>query len=222
MAERKPSIYRYGYEKVEISEKGWEFLVEAMQGQPVEQRVHTAGPVEAAWKASMDWYMLSGDAKRDHLERELDNISMDGDEDPKLFFDHAEGRPNVLSTLRTHKSDRDVVRLITRRLPSESYDVEQRTSLLRPGITPSEMEEIVSRTSYANRKTKMLEERKFALIVSTSAALVDPNALAAAGGFQGNSGGGRFGGTRQQQQSQQRFGGTGQQPRRQQQYGGAG
>ena len=113
MAERKPSIYRYGFEELEKCEKFWEFLVEAMQGQPVEQRVHTAGSVEAAWKAPINWYMLSGDAKRDHLERELDNISMDGDEDPKLFFDRAEGKPNVLSTLRTHTSDRDVVRLIT-------------------------------------------------------------------------------------------------------------
>ena len=124
---------------------------------------------------------------------------MDGNEDPKLFPARAERKVNVLSTLGIHKSDRDVVRLITRRLPSEFCEVEQRTSLLRPGITRSEMEKIV-RTSYANRNTKMLEDRNLAAIVSTSAALADSHALGAAGGFQGNSGGGRFGGTGQQHQ----------------------
>ena len=39
-------------------------------------------------------------------------------------------------------------------------------------------------TSYANRMTKTLEKRKLAAIVSTSATLADPHALAVAGGFQ--------------------------------------
>ena len=111
--------------------------------------------------------------------------------------------------------------LFTRRLLSEVYVVEHRTSVLRPGITRSEMEEIV-RTFCANRKTKALEERKIAAIVSTSAALVDPNSLDIGSSVQGNNGGGRSGGTGQEQQSQQRFGGVGQQPQRKQQYGGTG
>ena len=98
--------------------------------------------------------------------------------------------------------DHEVTRILTRRLPSEFYDVEQRTSLLRPGITRSEMEEIV-RTSHANRKTKELEERKLAAVASMAPApLADPHALAVGGGFQGRYGGG--GPQQQQQQQQQR------------------
>ena len=87
----------------------------------------------------MAWHQPQGDAERDHPERDLENIAMQGDEDPKLFFfARAEGELNVLSALGIHKSDRDVVRMLTRRLPSEFYHVEQRISLLRPGITRSE------------------------------------------------------------------------------------
>ena len=84
---------------------------------------------------------------------------MQGDEDPKLFFARAEGQRNVLSAFSIGKSDREVARILTRRRPSEVQDVEQRTSLLRHGITRSEMEELV-RTSHVNRKTKEVEERK--------------------------------------------------------------
>ena len=86
-----------------------------------------------------------------------------GNEDPKLFFARAEGKLNVLSALDIHKTDRDVTRILTLRLPSEFYDVEQRTSFLRPGITRSKMEKIV-RTSNANRKTKEVEERNLAAV----------------------------------------------------------
>ena len=60
----------------------------------------------------MEWYLPSGDVERDHLEKELENISMDADEDPKLFFARAEGNFNVLFALGIHKSDSEVVRLI--------------------------------------------------------------------------------------------------------------
>ena len=43
-AERERSIYPHGLEKVEKCEKAWDFLImEAMQGQPVEERMHAAG-----------------------------------------------------------------------------------------------------------------------------------------------------------------------------------
>ena len=66
---------------------------------------------------------------------------MHGNEEPKLFFASVEGKLDVLAALGIHKSDREFARLITRRFPSEFYDVEQRTTFLRPGITRSEMEE---------------------------------------------------------------------------------
>ena len=104
-----------------------------------------------------------------------------------MFCARAEGELNVLSQLDIHTSDREVVGLSTRRLPYELYHLEQRTNLLRPGITCSEMEKIV-RTSYANRKTKALEERKFAVVASAAAAqLANPQALSVGGGCQGNS-----------------------------------
>ena len=82
---------------------------------------------------------------------------MQGDEHPQLVLARAEGRLNVLSALGIHKSDRVVVRILTRCLPREFYDVQQHTSLLRPGITRSEMEKIV-RTSHANRKSEHVGE----------------------------------------------------------------
>ena len=111
---------------------------------------------------------------------------MQGDEDPKLFSARVEGKIDVLASLGILKSDREVVRLIKRRLPSEFYDVKQRTTLLRPGITRSEMEEIV-RASYANLKTKASEKRKLTAVVSaTEASSVDPHAFIVGGVFQGN------------------------------------
>ena len=131
--------------------------MEAMQGQPVEERMHATGSVEGAWTSIMDWYQPRGDAERDHLEKDSENIAMQGGEDPKLFFVRVEGKLNVLASLGILKSNREVVRMSTRRLPSEFYDVEQRLTLSRPGISHPEMEEIV-RTSYVNRKTKALKE----------------------------------------------------------------
>ena len=117
---------------------------------------------------------------------------MQGDEDPKLFFARVEGKLNVLASLSILKLDREVVCLTKACLSAEFYDVDQRTTLLRPGITRSDMEEIV-RASYANRKTKALEEGKLAAVVSASAApSVDPHALAVRGAFQSNSGEGEI------------------------------
>ena len=38
------------------------------------------------------WYPPRGDAKRDHLEKDFENIAMQGDKDPKLFFARFEGK----------------------------------------------------------------------------------------------------------------------------------
>ena len=55
---------------------------------------------------------------------------MQGDEDPKLFSAPVEGKLNVLASLGILTSDREVVRLITRRLPSEFYDTCETTDYL--------------------------------------------------------------------------------------------
>ena len=85
MTERDRSVHRHGQEKVEKCEKAWEFRMESMQGQPVEERMHAAGLVEGAWKAVMDWYQPKEDAERDHLQKSFENIAMQGDEYPKLL-----------------------------------------------------------------------------------------------------------------------------------------
>ena len=83
----------------------------------------------------MESYLPNSDAERDHLEKYFENISMNGDEDPKLFFARAEGKLNVLSSLGIHTPDREVVRMLAHRLPSEVYDVEQRTTVVFYGST---------------------------------------------------------------------------------------
>ena len=152
----------------------------------------------------MEWYQPQCDSERYHLQKNFDNIAMQGGEHPKLFFDPVEKKLNVLASLGILTSDREVVRLNTRRLASEVYDVNQRTTLLCPAL-PTHVEEVV-RVSYANRKTNALEGWKLAAAPS-----VDPYAVAVGGGFHGNIGGRLFGGTMKQQPQQQ-----------QRQYGGAG
>ena len=73
MAQRDRLICRYGPEKVKKCQTAWEFLMEAMQGQPVEERMHAAGSVAGEWKAIMD-----------HLQKDYKNIAMQGDKDPRL------------------------------------------------------------------------------------------------------------------------------------------
>ena len=58
--------------------------MEAMQGQPVEVRMHTTGSAEGGWKAVMDWHQPRGDAERGRLEKDL-IFAMQGDEDPRLL-----------------------------------------------------------------------------------------------------------------------------------------
>ena len=140
MAARDRSVYRHGKERVKKREKARDILMEAMQGQPVEEIMCTTGFVEGARKAVIDWYQATGDTERDHLEKHFENIAMRANKDPKTFFSRAEEKINVLDASGIHVSDRGVVRLNTRRLLSEFYDVEQRTALIRPGITRSEME----------------------------------------------------------------------------------
>lgn len=48
MAVRDQFAYRDGQDKLEKCEKTWEFLMESMKGQPVEERMHTAGSVGGA------------------------------------------------------------------------------------------------------------------------------------------------------------------------------
>ena len=59
--------------------------------------------VKGAWKTVMDSYLPRGDADGDHLEKYVEKIAVDGDEDPKLFYARAEGKLNVFSTLGIHK-----------------------------------------------------------------------------------------------------------------------
>ena len=152
--------------------------------------MHATGLVVGAWKAVMDWYHPRGDVEMDHLGKDFENIDMQGDEGPELFFARVQGKANVFTSLGVLTSDRKVVRRITRRLRYHVYDVEQQPTLLQPGIKPSEMNEIVC-ASNANRKTKALEERKYAAVVSAIAASsVDLHVLDVGGGFQINIGGG--------------------------------
>ena len=75
-AERDRLIYRYEQEKMERCEKAWEFLMEATQGRPVEERMYATGSVEGTWQAVMTSYQPRGGAERDHLQKHFDNIDM--------------------------------------------------------------------------------------------------------------------------------------------------
>ena len=51
--------------------------------------MHAAGSVEGEWKAVMAWSQPQGDAERDHIETEFENIGMKGEVDPKRFLARA-------------------------------------------------------------------------------------------------------------------------------------
>ena len=116
MKQRNLSVNLHGQQTVETRQKAWEVLMEAMPGQPVEERMQAAGSVERAWKAVMAWCQPHFDAEMDNLENEVENIAMQGDEDFKLLSSRAEWKLNVLLALGIHKSVREVVRILTRRL----------------------------------------------------------------------------------------------------------
>ena len=59
--------------------------MEAMQGQPAEEGINATGSAVGACTAVMDWYQPRGDAERDHLGGDLNNIAMQGGEDPNFF-----------------------------------------------------------------------------------------------------------------------------------------
>ena len=126
----------------------------------------------------------------------------------------------MLSALGIHKPDHEVVRILTRNRLHEVYDGEQHPRMLCHGIMRSEMEQFV-RTSHANRKTKTLEDRKLAAVVSTVASpLADPYALAVGGVFQQQQR--QYGGAGPQHQQQRQYGDSGPQQQQQRQHGGAG
>lgn len=86
---------------------------------------------------------------------------MQADGDPKLFFARAYGTFLAFSALGVHMFDPEVAGLLIRRFPSEFSDVKQSGSLLRSGITRSEMGQRFC-ISDANHKAKALEEWKLA------------------------------------------------------------
>ena len=91
MEEGNRSVNLHRQLRVKLCEKAWKFLMKAMQGQPVGERVYVTESAEGTWKAVIAWYQQRGDADRDHLEKEFEGIAMQGDEDPKLLLAHAEG-----------------------------------------------------------------------------------------------------------------------------------
>ena len=48
MKEHNRPVNLHGQQRVEKCEKAWKFMMEAMQGQPVEELMHAAGSVEGA------------------------------------------------------------------------------------------------------------------------------------------------------------------------------
>ena len=94
MEERNLSANLYGQQRVETCRKPREFPMEAMQGEPVEERIHAAGSVERAWKSVMAWYHPQSGAEMDHLKNKFENIAMQGDEDSNIF-----AYPNIINIL---------------------------------------------------------------------------------------------------------------------------
>lgn len=99
------------------------------------------------------------ETESDGFENYKSGIAMRRGEDPEVPFSRADGNLSGLFTLDTHKPHNVVARLITRRLPSEIYEVEQRAGLLRSGITRSKTGRTNS-SFYTNYETKSLDKRK--------------------------------------------------------------
>lgn len=158
------------------------------------------------------WPLPSSEAEIDQHEKELENVRMNGDEDPELFFVRSTAKYNMLlSTGKVPKSERSHVRLICRNLLS-IYSIGKRTHLSHPNISMGKVEEII-KGSYANRKCD--EQRDGAGGVGAGT-MLDPHALGFGWHFSGQKkGGGAFRGAGRGQEQQ-----AGQE--RQQQHGGEG
>ena len=111
------------------------------------------------------------------LERQLETVPNQGDEDPKLFVSRVDQLLTRLRSADVHTTERQIVNILVRNL-SDHYEIEKRSRLDSPFLRRQDVEHIV-RVSWATRKTRQLEQR------SASGVTPNPHALVARGGYGG-------------------------------------
>ena len=134
MDERNRSVNFNGQQRVEKCEKAWEFLLKTSKNSLWRNECMSLGRWRERGRLPLpDTSRMV--IPRGIIWRKSSTISqLRGMRTPKLFFDRTEGKLNVLSALVIHTSDREVVRMLTRPLPPDVDDVEQRTHLLRAPV----------------------------------------------------------------------------------------
>ena len=128
-----------------------------------------------------DWLLPNSDAERRLLVKELEDLRMPVDNDPKLHFAEFDARLTVLESVGITYSEKEIVSILRNTLSSQ-YDTEARSSLQNKELTRHEFEGIM-RNSYAERKIK--ERQK------PATGGLGPHALVVGGRFRQGNGGGR-------------------------------
>ena len=146
----------------------------------------SAVTVRDVWCQILNWTGPSSEAETLFVESQLETVPNYGDEDPKPFFSRVDQLLTRLRSVNAHRTEQQIVHILVRNL-SDHSEIEKRSRLDSPFLRRQDVEHIV-RASWANCKTRQLEQR------SASGVTPNPHALVASGGFQTSRGG--YGGPR--------------------------
>ena len=129
----------------------WEFLLEDLDSDPpcLTRMLETKSP-SGAWNVMTDSYAPKTMMEKRRIAQEFDSMSMLEGEDPVEYLSRIDKTVQKLAVLGGTKDDDDVNVHIVQNL-SASYEVEKKILLSSPGLTRSNIEEVV-RNAYMSLK----------------------------------------------------------------------
>ncbi|CAN0278450.1 unnamed protein product, partial [Pylaiella littoralis] len=186
---RRALVDDYGEEAVVASERALDDLMEATAGANFQAKVLAAGSVEEAWTEALNFNLLVSKPEQDDLAKQLEDLRQGDGEDPKLNFLKVDEILSQLRAVGVYKRDDEILEILRLNLSYE-FEIEKRGRLTQPGMTRSQLENIV-RSAHADRRFKW--ENGTASNYHASSNALHPHALRVDGGFPTNNGEGRGG-----------------------------
>lgn len=188
--------HRYDSELVADHHRTFGILLEAVTNSPFESRIHRCSSAPEAWQMVTSCIIPQTTDEQYLLEQELEHVRYLGEEHPDLFLARVDGMLNTLSLAGIQKTEGEISRIIVRQLPDRLFNIEKRSRLMDPGLSRSQIEEII-RSAYARQRAEQLRNPSAsAPAASSTAPAVQgvPHALAVGTGHFGRSNGGNSGG----------------------------
>ena len=163
----------------------WEFLLEALDSDlPCLIRMLETKSPSGAWKVMTDFYAPKTIMEKRWVAQEFDSISMVEGEDPVEYLSRIDKTVQKLAMLGGTKDDDDVNVHIVQNM-SASYEVVKKILMSSPGLTRSNIEEVVE-NAYMSQKQNVGR-------VKSPSKRDDPHALYAGGAQPTGAGGNGMG-----------------------------